>query len=97
MDVYFMFDLLLNFNTGYESRGTLVLIRHRIIFNYLKSWFIIDIAATLPYTWMFGEGDERFYTQVYGNESASSNAQILKLFKIIRFLRILRLLRVLKI
>ena len=37
-DSFFIIDVFLNFNTGYYSKGTLVLQRDEIFRDYLKSW-----------------------------------------------------------
>ena len=38
---FFLFDILLNFSTGFYQRGNLVLKRKFIVSHYLKSWFIL--------------------------------------------------------
>ena len=38
---FFLFDIILNFNTGFYQRGNLVLKRRAIAENYLKNWFMI--------------------------------------------------------
>ena len=38
---FFLFDIVLNFNTGVYQRGNLVMKRKAIAKNYLKTWFFI--------------------------------------------------------
>jgi hypothetical protein len=86
MDCTFMADIIVAFNTGFYKKGYLVMKRKEIIKNYLKTWFILDILASFPYTWILNS-----------NTSSSTTPELLRLVKIIRFLRFLRLLRVLKL
>lgn len=53
MDIYFMMDLFISFNTGYDVKGLLIMKRKLIILNYLKSWFVLDLLASFPYSWVF--------------------------------------------
>ena len=44
-------DIAITFNTGFYSRGALVMNRKKIAKNYFKFWFWLDIIASVPYTW----------------------------------------------
>lgn len=57
MDVSFMIDIVVTFNTGFYRKGYLVMKRKDIIKNYLKTWFILDLLASFPYSWVFTEND----------------------------------------
>jgi hypothetical protein len=48
----FLICLVLNFNSGFYKKGVLVMNRKDIIVNYLKSWFILDLLASFPYSWI---------------------------------------------
>jgi hypothetical protein len=52
MDVCFMMDIVITFNTGFYKKGYLVMKRKDIIKNYAKTWFFIDLVATFPYSWV---------------------------------------------
>ena len=52
MDVAFMMDIIVTFNTGFYKKGYLVMKRKDIIKNYMKTWFWIDLVATFPYSWV---------------------------------------------
>ena len=54
MDVSFMIDIIVTFNTGFYKKGYLVMKRKDIVKNYLKTWFFIDLVATFPYSWVAG-------------------------------------------
>lgn len=45
---FFLFDIFLNFNTGYFNKGTLIKERHAIIKKYMKFRFWIDLCTILP-------------------------------------------------
>ncbi|CAI2366607.1 unnamed protein product [Moneuplotes crassus] len=96
MDIYFWTDIFVNFNSGIYSKGILVLQRHKIMINYATGWFILDVLASFPYSFIL----ESIFIQdseSSGLNSLSQTPQLLRLLKVIRFLRILRLIRVLKI
>ena len=44
----YVFDILLAFNTSYYKKGKLITNRKKIIRNYLKGWFYIDIISVIP-------------------------------------------------
>ena len=53
MDVTFMTDIIVAFNTGFYKKGYLVMKRKEIVKNYLKTWFVLDLMASFPYSWVF--------------------------------------------
>ena len=95
MDGVFWADIILSFNTGIYKKGMLVMQRHRIIWNYVSGWFVLDVLASFPYSLII----ESFLQNDPNSNlsSLSSTPRLLRMLKIIRFLRILRLLRVLKL
>ena len=46
---YFALDILMNFNTGAYKKGSLIMDRKTATVIYLKSWFLIDFFATVPF------------------------------------------------
>ena len=49
-DTFFIFDLMLNFRTAYNNYdGTFEMSPQKIRNKYLKSWFPIDLAASIPF------------------------------------------------
>jgi hypothetical protein len=89
IDVCFMMDIIVTFNTGFYKKGYLVMKRKEIIKNYAKTWFLLDLLASFPYSWVIDEDA--------GSSALSKTPQLLRLLKVVRFLRFLRLLRVLKL
>jgi hypothetical protein len=75
--------------------------RKDIIINYLKTWFILDVLASFPYSWVIdgttGSDEDSDTDSSTVSTSVSKAPQLLRLIRIIRFLRFLRLLRVLKL
>ncbi len=49
----FAADIVIQFNTGYFEHRELVTDRKLIARRYLKGWFVLDLLATLPFTWVF--------------------------------------------
>ena len=52
IDSMFMFDIVLNFNTGFYNKGKLEMSRIEIAKEYLCPWLFIDIISSCPYTWI---------------------------------------------
>lgn len=55
IDISFMLDIVISFNTGFYKKGYLVMKRKDIFKQYIKSWFAIDFMASFPYGWVFNE------------------------------------------
>ena len=53
IDVCFMVDVLLNFNTGILKKGMILMTHKAIICEYLSFWFWVDVISSTPYTWIF--------------------------------------------
>jgi Ion transport protein len=53
IDCVFMLDIFVNFNTGFYKKGYLVMKRREIIKNYLRTWFVLDVLASFPYSEVF--------------------------------------------
>jgi hypothetical protein len=57
VDVFFMCDVVLNFNTGVEINGVVSLDRMVIAKDYVKSWFWIDVVSAFPLDLVLSEND----------------------------------------
>lgn len=89
VDIYFAFDILINFRTTYRTEeGLLVVHPGKIARNYLKSWFAIDVAACLPVTYI-----ALLLNSSGSNGGGGGGAENLKALKIIRLLRLAKMLR----
>lgn len=51
--ISFAVDMVIQFNTGYLVRQELMTDRKEIAKRYLRGWFLPDLVATLPFTWIF--------------------------------------------
>lgn len=95
--VCFLFDILLNFNIGYNSKGVIIKGRGKIARHYLKNWFIIDLLVSFPFDWLL-HGDELFSEADSAHETKlDDGSQLLKLFRVTKLVRILRLVRFAKL
>jgi len=53
VDIMFIADILINFRTTYLHNGEVVSDPRKIAFNYIKSWFVIDATAAIPFDLLF--------------------------------------------
>jgi hypothetical protein len=53
VDVYFILDIVINFRTAFwDVNQELIIEPKAICFEYLKTWFFIDLAACFPITYI---------------------------------------------
>ena len=52
IDLTFIIDVFLNFNTGLYDKNKLIMNRLAIAKDYIKIWFWIDLVSSIPYTWI---------------------------------------------
>ena len=87
-----MIDIGLNFCTGYYSRqqnlDMIVMNRRMVMFNYLSTWFVVDVLSLIPF-------EAIVLSSVEGSPGggAGYNDSLAKLSKLIRMLKLFRLLR----
>ncbi len=94
-DFYFLVDIFVSFNTAYYEKGNLIMQRMKIIINYFKLWFWLDMAASFPYSLLVNSTD---YFDLQVSEVSTDKApQILRLLKFMKFMRFLRIIRVIKL
>jgi hypothetical protein len=88
IDIFFGFDMIVNFNTCYldSEDESLITSRCRIAQNYLRTWFVIDFASTFPI--------DRIVESFVGG---GGNLRSLKMIRFLRLIRLLKLLRLLKL
>ena len=107
IDIMFMMDIVLNFNTGFYNKGQLIMSRSRIIREYVSWWFWIDLVSSLPYTWILAasegvsvraiEADDQMLGESNISGALANTPQLLRLLKIAKLLKMLKLLRVVKV
>ena len=58
IDMFFLIDVVINFNTAYlDHEEVLHATRGEIAKNYLKSWFLIDFFSAFPFDLVSGRSD----------------------------------------
>ena len=89
VDVVFIVDIFVNFNTGfYDAGNNLVMDRQRISDRYITSWFSIDVISSIPLDLIFRE------SSVTDSVSALRLTKLLRMFKLMKMLSVLRVHRV---
>ena len=84
IDVFFLVDLLINFNLAQQlPDGTYEISRVRIAKNYLKGYFSIDFITSFPFGWVLNS-DTQFSVQY------NKALRVLKLPKMISTLKLAR-------
>lgn len=58
VDLMFIVDILINFRSTYTRKNTdeLVVDPRMIAYNYLRTWFVIDLLAAIPFELFVTEG-----------------------------------------
>ena len=79
--LFFMMDICVKFNEAFKDpHGKMVVNRSAIARRYLRGWFLLDLASTIPWDYMSaGSGGARLI-------------RILRVFKLLRLLRTNRLI-----
>eukprot|EP00928_Gymnodinium_smaydae_P066250 TRINITY_DN49294_c0_g1_i1.p1 TRINITY_DN49294_c0_g1~~TRINITY_DN49294_c0_g1_i1.p1 ORF type:complete len:673 (+),score=97.17 TRINITY_DN49294_c0_g1_i1:185-2203(+) len=90
--VFWTVNMILSPFVGYVKDGVTVMTPRRVLCNYLKSWFIIDVLVLLP-DWYFSllslassEGGE-----------AGNSMRMIRVIRLMRFARLLRLAKLKRI
>jgi hypothetical protein len=92
VDLLFFVDIIVAFNTAYvdELTENVVIDRHKIALNYLKLWFWIDLASSIPF--------DGILELAMGNvSSAFSTLRLIKIFRLTRMLKLIRFFKLSKI
>lgn len=84
MTVWWLTDILLNFNTGFVSRDGLVMNRKKIFAHYMSYWFWIDITCSIPYDLVVTVGANTFNPN---SLSMMRISRVLKVLKTVKFAR----------
>ena len=89
MDIWFIFEIMLNFFTGYYDKGVLVMERCKITENYLRGWFFIDLISSAPTSIIDLSLD-------HGSSGVLKSTKLLRIIRMTKYARLLRILRFLK-
>ena len=99
-DILFMVDLVMTFNVAIISKekNKLVMDRKIIAITYLKSWFALDLAASVPFDLIIQavSPDDGLSSSSEGANTASATS-LLKGFKLPRLLRLLKIMRIMRL
>ncbi|GBP28292.1 Potassium voltage-gated channel subfamily H member 8 [Eumeta japonica] len=84
VEALFIVDIVLNFRTTFVSKkGEVVSDSKAIALNYIRSWFVVDLLAALPF-------DLLYASDVYGADSTHGNVHLVKLTRLLRLARLLQ-------
>ena len=70
IDCMFMFDIVLNFNTGIYLKGKLEMSRKVIASDYLCPWLFIDVISSCPYTWILAAAEGMSIRAIEADDSS---------------------------
>jgi len=88
-DAFFVFDILLNFRTGFYRGGVLVKKNREIMLHYLKRWFALDVLAIVS--------SSLFLDIFFDSDTINGNNSSFRLIRFVRFVRFMRVLRALRL
>eukprot|EP00928_Gymnodinium_smaydae_P063180 TRINITY_DN46847_c0_g1_i1.p1 TRINITY_DN46847_c0_g1~~TRINITY_DN46847_c0_g1_i1.p1 ORF type:complete len:728 (-),score=49.50 TRINITY_DN46847_c0_g1_i1:246-2429(-) len=91
--VFWSLNVFSTCTMGYVHDGTTVTDPRRIVGNYLKTWFILDVITILP-DWYFSID---FAVNVVEDSSSSAGEKSPRMLRILRLSRCVRLLRLVKL
>lgn len=99
VDCLFIVDVFLNFRTGIVTdSGAVVLDPERIVWSYLRSWFVVDLISALPYEVFIILIIPAAYDSSIAPELRAPSllriGQVIRIFKAVKMLRLLRLSQV---
>ncbi|CAF3589604.1 unnamed protein product [Rotaria socialis] len=99
-DAFFLFDIIVNFRTGVLRNDYIdeIILEPRLIAkNYIKTWFMLDLASSLPVDYFFLLFDTGEHSGGYSSIARTGRAiKVLRLVKLLSLLRLLRLSRLVR-
>jgi hypothetical protein len=99
IDYFFMIDIFLNFSTAYYRRGELITDRRRIALNYMTGFFLMDLAASIPYDMIISLSDDGTGEVPLGTDATKGmrGLRMIRMMRMVRALRIIRLVRIFRL
>jgi len=88
--IFFLVDILLNFHTAYYEDGALIFDRTKVVKHYLRTWFIGDLLASLPYEWT-----NNWIQEKYGDTDETST--VATVLGLVNFLQVVRIAKITKL
>ena len=94
IDLYFIFDIFLNFRTAMRTGdGNLITLPRTVAKLYLTTWFTVDFLSCLPLNYIEYYDASNNPGELEGGKSVNKLARLAKLARGARLLKILRLFR----
>lgn len=69
LDIWFIVEIFLNFFTAFYDKGILVTSKRKIAFNYISTWFFVDLVSSIPFSFIQ-------LAQLYGKEETFKRSAI---------------------
>lgn len=86
VDILFWMDLVVNmFSCFYDEEGVLITDRKKVMVNYAKTWFFVDLLACIP------------FDLIENPESGQIDAKKIQLVRLSRLPRLYRIVKIAKI
>jgi hypothetical protein len=82
-DVVFMMDICLNFVTAWDNQGFIVREFSLIAKNYMRTWFIPDVAGSFPF-------DKVITAFIESGPQSTSSSTVLQGLRLIRMIKLVR-------
>jgi len=92
VDVSFLIDIILTFFTSFTKENVEITEHKRIMKNYIKFWFWIDLLSIIPFDYMLS-GDN---SEALNINALFRFAKFSKIYKIIRLTRLAKVFKLLK-
>ncbi|ETV95618.1 hypothetical protein, variant 1 [Aphanomyces invadans] len=87
-NVLYILDVIANFRTGYRSDVEVILDPKKVAINYVKTWFLVDVAGSIPFELFLKTGDSGIE-----RKAVKTSLKYLKIQKLFRLARIIRFVR----
>lgn len=95
VDTFFIVDIIFQFRTAYPlPTGFLEVRADQIAKKYLKTWFAVDLVASLPLTYITLVYSSTSTTEPDGPTDSFSFAKTLRMIRLAKMLRVARLKRI---
>ena len=92
-DLVFIFDIFMNFLTTYKANGLWVVDLAVIRWTYLRSWFLVDLVASVPIDWFTSDDGGNYGAGESSGGDLNKILRMLRLFKLFRMFRLGRYFR----
>lgn len=94
VDVLFAYDIVVSSMTAFERKEGVYEIRHKKIFiKYLKTWFLFDTLACLPFSFIEYNSNDSGETTSGHYNNLIRLARVPRLYKLLRILRIAKFMK----